>query len=176
MDKKDKSCFTCDQYIASVGEKGYCRLYSHETSLPEKACPRYEEKKKKPEPEAQFINKKYKKHGSYKNVITYGAFVSSTVLVVIGLIFSFNLGISVLSLDTIPTFIKGVTIVVLLILFFLSIFILFVLAKKYMWARFLEIAVAFTVVILILIYSNTVFESFINYIVRYIEFLFRSII
>ena len=176
MNKEEKTCFNCDQYIASVGEKGYCRLYSHETTLPEKACPRHVEKKKKLETEADFIEKSLKKHVSYRNVITFGAFASSTFLVVIGLIFGFNLSISVLAIDTIPNFVKVLTIAASLLILLVTGLILYYLGKKYMTARVLEIIAAFTAVILFLIYSDTVFESFINYIVRYIEFVYRSIV
>ena len=176
MNKEEKTCFNCDQYIASVGEKGYCRLYSHETALPEKACPRHKEKKNKPELKADFIEKTQKKHVNYRNVITFGAFASSTFLIVIGLIFGFNLSISVLALDTIPNFVKVLTIAVSLLILLVTGLILYYFGKKYMTARILEIIVAFIAVILFLIYSDTVFESFINYIVRYIEFIFRSIV
>lgn len=168
-------CFACRHYISSVGEKGYCRLYNHETSLPEKSCPRFEDKPARKTEEAPAVKKSPDKK-SRKNtyVLMFGALASCILLGVIGLMFGVNLIMSVYAVDTIPSELKFLTTVVTAVVFLACCLLLFVLGKKYKWVMVLEIILTLVLLTVILLFSKSVFDSFLGYIVRYITMIFGS--
>jgi len=170
-DNEVKNCYSCDKYIASVGEKGYCKLYHHETPLPEKPCPRFEPKQVIDKTGDFSVQENSGKDESIKNILIVGAFFASTVLTIIGMMFSFNLSMSVLTVEKIPILFKLVTIVLSVAFILLFSYVLFILGKRFLWARIAEIILTIIVVVVNLVFSTEIFETFSNYILRYIELL-----
>ena len=172
-----KSCFECNSYIGSVGEKGFCKLYDHETTSPEIACPRFEEKEKKTIPvEQPEVKKQSETKLKIVNILLVGFFLASTIITVLGLIFAMYLGISVVVNDSIPGMLKMMTTFVLLVLVLIGTYVLFTLGKKFLWARFLEIIFAIVAVVVILMKYETIWSSLTVYIARFISIIYGSFI
>ena len=173
MTENTAACLTCRYYISSVGEKGFCRLYDHETTMPEKSCPRFEEKPVREAAETPEIKKMPdKKNRKFTYVLMIGAIASSIFLCVIGLMFGVNLIMSVFTVDTISETSKFFTAVMTAVLFLIACFLLFALGRKYRWAMILEIILTLAALTVLLFFSKSVFDSFLSYTVRYITAIF----
>lgn len=170
-----KSCFECKSYIGSVGEKGFCKLYDHETTSPEIACPRFLKKEKITIPDVQpEVKKQSETRLRIVNVLMVGAFLASTVLTILGFIFALYFGISVAVNDYIPGVLKLMTVFVLFVLVLFGTYILFTLGKKYLWVRFLEIIIAIAAVAVILMKYETIWSSLTVSIAKFIEIIYGS--
>ena len=44
---RNNACLDCKHYTEDIGDKGYCKLYRHNTASPEIACPKFESKERK---------------------------------------------------------------------------------------------------------------------------------
>lgn len=172
-----KNCFGCRYYIGSVGEKGYCRLFDHETPVPEIACPRFEEK---PEKEAPAENPVVERHSEarlkIRNALLVGSFLASTIITILGLIFAMYFSISVMVNDSIPGTLKLLSVFVLLFLVLFGTYILFTFGKKYLWVRFFGIIFAIFAVAVILLHYETIWSSLTVYIAKFIEIIYADFV
>ena len=175
--EEKQGCYGCDHYIASVGEKGYCKLYRHETSLPEMCCPRFEEKKKD-EPQIHEkikIEKKTPVLRQNENFLALAAFFACTVLSVIGLMFGLYFVITLIGLPFVLTAVKVLTVLGTFALSLLGIFFLFNLGKKFLVARLFELFITVFVVAYVLINYETIWFNFHNFIMQVFYFVFGSV-
>ena len=176
MAEEKQGCYGCDHYIASVGEKGYCKLYRHETSLPEMCCPRYEERKKEePKPkEIKRVEKKTPVLQKNGNFLALAAFFACTVLTVIGLMFGLYFSVTVFSLTYISTSVKVISFFATLAVILFGAFLMFNIGKKYLVARLLELFTTVLVVVSVLINYETIWFRFHNLVIQIIDYFFGA--
>lgn len=174
--EKANDCFDCKFYNASVGEKGYCTLYRHETVLPEIACIKYEKKQDEPQNDSFAVRHMTARWRRFINALMYGAFASCTVLTVISLMMCAYLDIEVFTIQQISPIFKILIVVLTAIFVLFMTHLLFILAKKYITARILELLLAIAVVIYILINYDTIWFDFTNFSVHLVDYVFKSFI
>lgn len=173
--EENKSCFDCEHYIATVGEKGYCKLYRHETTVPEICCPRFEEKKKIVRETTELkIEEKTSDSRQKINFLAMASFFACTVLTVIILMFEMYFIVTIFEIDIIPTPIKIGILVLSLALIALFILFLFNIGKKYLVARLLELFFTVFIMVTVLINYETIWFSFHNFIVDFVFWLIGS--
>lgn len=172
-----KDCFDCKFYNASVGEKGYCTLYRHETVMPEIACIKYEKQEDEPKSKSRFVAT-YEGNGRRKiiNALMFSAFAACTVLTVIGLMLGAYLNIAVFSIPQFPTVYKVISVLLTAVIALFVTHMLFILAKKYITARIIELVLAVAVVIIILVNYDTIWFNFTNLTVHFVNLIFKSYI
>ena len=171
MNEDKTSCFDCEHYIASVGEKGYCKLYRHETTLPEISCPRFEKKKeKKIEIKPHHVSEKRNVMRQNVNFLAMAAFFASTVLTVISLLFGLYFIITIFSIPHLHIIIKAVVLIATLIVVLLLAAFLFNIGKKYLVARMLELFFTVFIVVFVLINYDTIWFSFHNLVIKILDY------
>lgn len=170
---RENACFDCDYFTKAVGEKGYCKLFHHETALPEKACPRYEEKKDViPEPSEHAPEAIDPPSRRFINLLLIGSFFSSTVLAVLAFIIVLIYTVTVMPLADIPMSFKLLTVAAGIFAVLLFTYILFTLSKKYAVARILEIVLTLIISIVFLLYFNQIIFNVHSVIISVIEKIF----
>lgn len=177
MEEKSQ-CFDCKYYINSFGEKGYCKFYRHETMLPEEACMKYEQIQTVERPEPVVIHteeREDKRLRIFKNPFLVSGAISCLVLTGILLLMALYLCITVVGFSEITIFQKVLTIFLSAVAVLVFSYLLFFFWKRYIGARFFELAAAITTVIYVLVNHDTVWFSFTNLTVNIIEMIFNSI-
>ena len=170
-----KNCYDCEYYMSSVGENGYCKLYRHETTMPEIACPRHEEKSKaKPEVHEIKISGNKTTFKRNESFLALASFFACTVLTVIFLMFALYFTVTVYSMPyfSIPS--KALILIVTLAAIFLITFLLFTAGKKYMLMRLIELFLTVFVVVFVLIKYETIWFQFHGLVVKIIDLLFNT--
>lgn len=154
---KKRCCIVCKHHVDFVGEKGYCKIYRHETLLPEDACPLFEpcEEKKDINFEKttyQLPQSSVQKNSGFKNFLIIISHFSCIVLTVVELFFGVNLGMMIASSETIPPILKVAVIFLSIVFMLLPVILFFKLIKKSVAAQVTSIL--FTVVVTFLVISN----------------------
>lgn len=168
-DEEKRSCFGCEHYIASVGEKGYCRLYRHETTVPEICCPRFEEKKQVVRETTEIKTEtKTTENRQSINFLAMASFFACTVLTVIVLMFGLYFVVTIFGINTLPSVAKVSILVLTLALIALLILFLFNMGKKYLVARLLELFFTVFIMVFVLINYETIWFSFHGFVVNFV--------
>lgn len=152
-DKIEKSCFECEYYTRAIGEKGYCKFYHHESALPEKACPKFEEKKIK-EKKADVPETVDPLSRRILNIVTVGAFLASTVFTILAFVSVLVFIMTIFPIDEIPAMFKVFVSVAGILAVLLFTYILFTLGKKYAVARVVEMIFAVILAFIFLTYLD----------------------
>lgn len=176
--KEKSQCFDCKYYVNSFGEKGYCKFYRHETMLPEEACMKYEQVEAVERPELVAVHTEEtedKKPRIFKNLFLISGAISCLVLTGIVLLMALYLDITVAGFPEITVFQKGLTIFLSAVVVFVFSHLLFFFWRRYIGARFIELATAMATVIYVLVNYDTVWFRFTNITVKIIEMIFNSI-
>lgn len=165
-----KACFDCDYFTKAVGEKGYCKLFHHETALPEKACPRFEEKKEVVhEPSEHAPETIDASSRRFINLLLIGSFFGSTVLAILAFLIVLIYTVTVLPIADIPMSFKLFTVSAGVLAVLLFTYILFTLSKKYVAARVFEIIFALIVSLVLLLYLDKIIFYSHDLIILFIE-------
>ena len=171
------SCFDCEYYTTSIGEKGYCKLFRHETTLPDTACTRYEKKEapKYDTGDYSFIPE-HTESESMKviNILMVSAFFACTVLTIIGFILGFYFNISVVSTEEIPVVLKILSVLLTVAAVLFGAYVLFSLGKKYVGARIAELFLAVFIVMFVLLNYEDIWSDFSTFTLQAVKFLFGS--
>ena len=101
-EENKSSCENCKYFSDGLSEKGYCKLYHHNITVPERICSRFEEKEEKKTfshteesfakavPEKAQFKYKYSKRLSYFIGIV-SAFILSIALLLVDIVFAVEL-------------------------------------------------------------------------------------
>lgn len=165
----EQSCFDCRFFTQAIGEKGYCTLYHHETVLPEKICPRFEQIENNETvntSEPQKVDDASRKFDTY---LVVGAFFASFILSAFAFIILLVFGKSIIVVGEIPDYIKVILISAASFLLLLFFYFLLRFGKKYTWARIVEMVLALIACIVALIYFNSIIFSANDVIANIIE-------
>lgn len=170
------SCFTCRHYTDSLGEKGYCMLYRHETTLPSISCVKHEIKTVDPKKIKEYKTaEKPDSSRRYINFLAFASFFSSTVLTVIAMLFALYFCITVFSVNGFETVYKVVILLGSLTVALFFTYMLYTLGKKFLAARLIELFFTVFIVVYVLMNYNTIWFSFHNLILEFIDLIFSRI-
>ena len=174
--KERKGCYDCEYYISSIGDRGYCKLYRHETTMPDIACPRYE-KKEIVQPELQEL-KTSKKTFLKKNesFLALASFFACTVLTVILLMFGLYFAVTIYGISVLSLTVKILIVLATIAIISGITFLLFNIGKKYMLMRLFELFLTVFVVVFVLINYEVIWFQFHGLVVSIIDFIFGSMI
>ncbi len=165
-----KSCLNCKHYTDDIGKKGYCKLYRHNTSSPEYACPKFDTKESKER--KVVINmgrmkelvitedsmKKYK--SSVNRMLLILSVVCTTVLSVLLLIFSAILCATLAAFEEVRLLHRVIFIVVVGSFVVSLIVIVGMLVSKFRVMSFIIPLLSLMIMILLLIFSNEIWLDF----------------
>lgn len=158
LGEKKAVCNNCSHYSDGLGEKGYCKLYHHNISVPERVCSRYEMKKRKiydfrRATEEKKDAEKVEKYAQDTRRLSYmTGIVELIVLSIVSIIISFLFGRSVVLLP-ISSYAKILAILFMTFVFILFIRFLVMMLRKYRKAAFIVYTVL-TLALLILFGVN----------------------
>lgn len=155
----EHSCFDCRFFTKAIGEKGYCTLYHHETVLPEKICPRFEQNESNDVMNTSKPQKVDDASRRFDKYLVIGAFFASFILSAFAFIILIVFGKSIIVVGEIPASIKVLSIFAGSCLLLLFIYFLFRFGKKHTWARIVEMVLALIACIVALIYFNSIIFS-----------------
>lgn len=157
--QEENNCFNCRFFTKAIGEKGYCILYHHETSLPEKPCPRHE---KEQIDESKNIQRPedvdYKSRRIKKNLFI-GSALASLVLSGFAVFVLIVFGVNVITHEELSVLMKSFTLLVAISFVFVTIFSLFYFGRKSERLRTIEILLAFFVCVISLISFNSIIST-----------------
>ena len=178
-----ESCEKCRNYTADIGDKGYCKLYRHETSTPEKVCPRYEPRESKEwknvlniDKVREFVNTEVSKelYRQTKGRMLYSVSVlCSAIISIFLLIFSVTLGTVVATFADI-SLLHRVIFIVLVGAFVISVIVILgMLISKFRFIRLIVPLVTLFVIIFMFLFSDEVWFDFHVWIMKLTETLFN---
>lgn len=181
---KDKSCLNCRYYTDDIGEKGYCKLYRHNTSTPDVACPKFEKKENK-EKRSSFNVERMKGYvldeanlNRYKSSANKMLFMLSvacmSVLSVLLIFFSVVLCATLATFAQVRTLYKVIFIVVTVSFVISFIVILGMLLSKFKVMRLIVPLVSFVILIWMLVFSNEIWFDFNSLIMQISKTIFDT--
>lgn len=162
LESDKHSCFECEHYIGSVGENGYCKRFRHETSMPDTACTSFEAKKTEniiPPTDTQTVESKGHEAVKLHNCLISGSFFADTVLMIIVFMFATYFGINLVATPIIPVYFKIIALILSLVVVLLFAELIFRTARRFISACIIEMAVALGVVIMFLVYYDSIWTS-----------------
>ncbi len=180
-EENKNTCYDCEYFTDGIGKNGYCSLYRHNISLPEKICSKFEKKKKD---QTVLRNKesfseeasrksefkyKYDRHLSY-----FIGIISAFVLVIAFLIFDI-LFVAELHSHMLPLPVKLGSIAVLTAVFLIYSWQLFMFLRKFRWAFIPYLIIAITLILLIVLDFGNVWLTVNNRICKIIEYVFYGL-
>lgn len=181
---RNNSCLDCKHYTEDIGDKGYCKLYRHNTASPEIACPKFERKETK-ERRNTFNVERVKElvfdeasMNRYKNSATKMFMPLSvmcvTVLSILLLIFSSILCATLATYAEVRTLHKAIFIIVVGSFVISLIVVVCMLLSKFRVMRFIVPALSFFIILFLLIFSNEVWFDFHSLIMTISETIFNT--
>lgn len=182
MEQKN-SCLDCIHYTDSIGDKGYCKLYRHNTSSPDVACPKFEKNENKERKNTLTVEmvkeivisevSKNRHKFSMDRILMMTSVICTTVLSVLLLIFSTTLCVSLATFNQVSV-LHRVIFIVLVAAFVISfIVIVCMLLSRFKVMRIIVPAVSFVTVIFLLAFSNEVWFDFHSLIINISETIFN---
>lgn len=181
---KNESCLNCRYYTDDIGDKGYCKLYRHNTSSPDVACPKFEKKELKERRSTFNVDRvrefvltdknmlKYK--SSANKMIAFLSIFCTAVISVLLLLFSTILCATLAIFAEVRTLHKVIFIGVAGAFVISFIVILCMLLSKFRVMRYIIPVVSFVVMILMLVFSNEIWFDFNSLIMEISEVIFNT--
>ncbi len=181
---KNGSCLECRHYTDDIGDKGYCKLYRHNTSAPDVACPKFEKKESK-EKRSSFNVEKVKSYvmdeanrSRYKNSANKMLFALSvacmSVLSILLIFFSVVLCATLATFAEVRVLHKVIFIVVTGSFVISFIVILGMLLSKFRVMRLIIPMVSLVILICMLVFSDEVWFDFNSLIMQISETIFNT--
>lgn len=182
MEHKD-SCLNCRHYTDNIGDKGYCKLYRHNTSLPDVVCSKFE-KNDIPERRNTFTVERVREivisevtKNRYKfsmnRLMTMTSVVCTTVLSVLLLIFSTTLCATLATFNQVSV-LHRVIFIVLVAAFVISfIVIVCMLLSRFRVMRIIVPIVSLIIVIILLVFPVEIWFDFHSLIFNLSETIFN---
>lgn len=167
---KNESCLNCKYYTDDIGDKGYCKLYRHNTSSPDVACPKFEKNETK-ERKTAFNVERVKgyvldeanmmRYKSSANKMLFVLSVACTaILSVLLLFFCAVLCATLATFAEVRMLHKAIFIVVTGAFVISFIVILCMLLSKFKIMRLIVSIAAFAVIIWMIVFSNEIWFDF----------------
>lgn len=181
---RNNSCLNCKHYTEDIGDKGYCKLYRHNTASPEVACPKFEKKETKERKNSFNVERvrefvfdeasmtKYK--SSATKMLLPLSISCITVLSILLLIFSSILCATLATYADVRTLYKIIFIVVVGSFVISFIVVVCMLLSKFRVMRFIIPAISLLIILLLLIFSNEVWFDFHSLIMTISETIFNT--
>lgn len=177
-----ESCEKCRNYTADIGDKGYCKLYRHETNYPEKVCPRYELRDSKEWKNVLHIDKvkelvnadtSKELYKQTRSRMLYSISVLCTAIISIFLlIFSVTLGV-VLATFTEISLLHRIIFILLVGSFVISVIVILgMLISKFRFMRLIVPVVTLFAIIFMFLFSDAVWFDFHVWIMKLTETIF----
>lgn len=174
---ENESCENCIFFSSGLGEKGYCKLYHHNISSPERICSRYEKKEEKNlihQKESDTEAAQVKSGFKYKYTRRLGYFI--------GIVCAFIMVVAVLLVDivfavelhphSIPLQVKiGTLAVVLSMLLFFS-WHTMMLLRKYRWMVVPYFIISVLLILLVTLDFGNVWLTLNNWLNCIIDYIF----
>ncbi len=181
---RNDSCLNCKHYTDDIGDKGYCKLYRHNTSSPDVTCPKFEKKETKERrnnfnvervKELVFDEASMSKYKSSANKMLLPlSVVCITVLSIVLLIFSTILCATLATYAEVKTLHKVIFIVVVGAFVISFIVIICMLLSKFRVTRFIVPGLSLLLVLFLLIYSNEIWFDFHSLIMTISKTIFNT--
>lgn len=179
-DENKNSCENCKYFSDGLSEKGYCKLYHHKLTEPERICSRFEQKeeKRKDSPNEADYTKNAPETGrlKYKN--------NKRLLYLIGIVSIFVLSIALLLVDIvfavelyphlIPLPVKIGTLAVVLAVYLFFVWHNMMLLRKYRWTAVLYFILALAVIVLVIFDFGNVWITLNNWLNGIIDYIFYN--
>lgn len=181
---RNNSCLDCKHYTDDIGDKGYCKLYRHNTASPEFACPKFDKKETKERKNNFNVERvkglvldeasmtKYKT--SANRMLLPLSVICITVLSVLLLIFSSILCVTLATYAEVRTLYKAIFIVVVGSFVISFIVVVCMLLSKFRAMRFIVPICSLLLIIFLLVYSNEVWFDFHSLIMTISETIFNT--
>ena len=182
MERKD-SCTDCKHYTDSIGAKGYCKLYRHNTSSPDIACPKFEKIENKERKSTLTVERvreivisevsKSRSKFSMNRIWMMTSVVCTTVLSVLLLIFSTTLCATLATFNQV-SLLHRVIFIVLVAAFVISLIVIVcMLLARFRVMRIVVSVLALITVIILLVFSDEVWFDFYSVIINLSETVFN---
>lgn len=177
-EENKSSCENCKYFSDGLSEKGYCKLYHHNITVPERICSRFEEKEEKKTfshteesfakavPEKAQFKYKYSKRLSYFIGIV-SAFILSIALLLVDIVFAVEL-----HPHSIPLPAKIGTLAVVLAIFLFFVWHNMMLLRKYRWMVIPYFILALLLIILVTFDFGNVWLTLNNWLNGIIDYIF----
>lgn len=178
---RNNACLDCKHYTEDIGDKGYCKLYRHNTASPEIACPKFESKERKNNFNVERVRGFVLDEASmnrYKNSATKMFMPLSVmcvaVLSILLLIFSSILCATLATYAEVRALYKAIFIIVVGSFVISLIVVVCMLLSKFRVMRFIIPALSFFIILFLLIFSNKVWFDFHSLIMTISETIFNT--
>ena len=177
-EENKSSCENCKYFSDGLSEKGYCKLYHHNITVPERICSRFEQKEEKQTvPHIDESNKntvyqkaqfkyKYNKRLSYF-IGVVSAFVLSIAVLLVDIVFAVELHPHAISLP-----VKIGTLAVVLAMFLFFVWHNMMLLRKYRWMVVPYFILALLIIILVAFDFGKVWLTLNNWLNKIINYIF----
>ncbi|MBP3442251.1 MAG: hypothetical protein J6L62_05535 [Clostridia bacterium] len=180
---KNESCLNCRYYTDDIGDKGYCKLYRHNTASPDVACPKFEKKETKERKDTQEAEKvkgsvlSELSKNKYKASVNKGLLISSVVctavLSILLLIFSATICVTFATAGQV-SLLHRVIFIVLVAAFVISLIVVVcMLLSRFKVMRIIITAVSIVIVVVMLIFSDRIWFDFYSLVIVLSETLFN---
>ena len=165
MEQKE-SCLNCIYYTDDIGKKGYCKLYRHNTPMPDFACPKFEKKEPRERRNTLTVEmvkdivmsevSKNRYKFSMNRMLMMASVVCITVLSVLLLIFSTTLCVTLATFNQVSVLHRTIFIILVAAFVISSIVIVCMLLSRFKVMRIIIPIISMAVVIILLVFSNEI--------------------
>ena len=172
-----KTCLDCKHYTDSIGSKGYCKFYRHNIESADVVCSKFEVKNIQ-QTHNVIENKNFFNNERYKQPLNRGLYLSGflgcVIFSVIFVLFGMVIGITVSSFSSVSVthkviFISAVSVVILSVTA-----MLYMLVLKFLSMRFVVSVASLLSIILMLIFYDTAWSGFNDFVLQLIQIVFRQ--
>ncbi len=182
-DGEKNVCKNCTYFSRGLTEGGYCKLYRHNLSMPERICSRFEPKR-----EPKTVLSQRAEEGTHKKILkpavgnkstrrlTYFIGLICTIILSIVVLFVGVLFASVVIAQEVGISVKLGTMAVALSVLFLFSWHLVMLLRRHRWVYVVYLVLTLALVLLLLFDFGNVWLTLNNEITRVVEFIYYGII
>lgn len=173
----EKSCYNCEHYTDTIGENGYCKLYRHNTDSPDVVCLKYSLKSSSPT-DLIPINKNLNIKEKFRQPLNKGLYISSilgcVIFSVILVLFGIVIAFTVSSIESVGVSTKVIFIVSALVFILSVTAMLYMLVLRYFSMRFLVSVSALVFLIFMLVFYDTAWAVFNDFVLQLILVVFKQ--
>ncbi len=173
----EKTCLDCRYYTDSIGSNGYCKLYRHNIETADVVCSKFEIKNIQ-QPQSVPDNINFFNNERYKQPLNKGLYISGilgcVIFSVIFVLFGMVIGITVSSFSTVSVTHKVIFISAVSVLILSITAMLYMLVLKFLSMRFAVSVASILTIILMLIFYDTAWSGFNDFVLQLIQIVFRQ--
>ena len=176
----NESCEKCKYFSSGLSEKGYCKLYHHNISEPERICSRFEKKDEKP-----LISRQECETKKALNISEFKYKYTRRLGYLIGIVCAFIMIVALLLVDivfavelhphSIPLPVKMGTHAVVLSMFLFFTWHTMMLLRKYRWVAIPYFIISTLLVLIVIFDFSNVWLTLNNWLNRIIDYIFYDL-